>query len=68
MTDKQVDHIAVRNAKFNRDLQTVYDREGKLAAIRDYRGHYACGLKEAKDAVEKLFPYSSRAFEDQRTW
>ncbi len=56
MTDKQVDHAAIKNAQFDRDLKIVYNHYGKLTAIRDYRTHYGCGLKEAKDAVEKLFP------------
>lgn len=74
MTDKQADHKAAKNAKFDRDLKTVYDRDGKLSAIRDYRQHYGCGLKEAKDAVERLFPYVSQAYNqpqpayDSRQW
>lgn len=66
MTDKQVDHKAARDAKFNSDLKTVYDNDGKLRAIRDYRIYYGCGLLEAKRAVEELFPYTSPYYNHDR--
>lgn len=32
--------------------RTIYEDDGKIPAIKEYRSHTGCGLKDAKDKIE----------------
>jgi ribosomal protein L7/L12 len=50
--------VALQNPpKNDEEIQLLVNKGQKIQAIKLYREKYNVGLKEAKDAVENMFPY-----------
>lgn len=44
---------------FKNSIKKIYDEQGKIPAIREYREVMGCDLITAKKQVEEWFPYTS---------
>ncbi|MCB9924894.1 MAG: hypothetical protein H6822_22130 [Planctomycetaceae bacterium] len=41
-------------AELEREVRSLLDKGKKIEAVKVYKDHFGCGLKDAKDAVESL--------------